>query len=113
MLYVPFYAGAWPINLFNALLFIAAILVPIRVGLNRRFLQAVVFKVLFDFGFLFAVGAVIATGRSTLFVEGLPTTPGLLVHFALCVCVVLTAAGFAELLHDLRTKMHRWRLLTD
>ncbi|MEX0348995.1 MAG: hypothetical protein AB3N15_06175 [Paracoccaceae bacterium] len=96
----PFYAGAWPIFLSYVVLFLAALLMPIKAGLNARFFKALTGAALFNFLFLYLAKANMETSREVLFVHGLPTLYGVIFQLTLCVGILMFATGMSSVIRD-------------
>lgn len=99
MLY-PYYAGGWPIFLFYIVLFLAALILPIKAGLNARFFKALVATLLFNFLFLYIARADIETTRTMYFDQGLPTLEGIVFQLTLCVGILMFATGISAVIRE-------------
>lgn len=107
MLY-PYYAGGWPIFLFYAVLFLAAVILPIRAGLNALFFKALGGTGLFNFFFLYIAQADIGTPRTVYFDNGQPTLAGIVFQLTLCVGVLMFATGLSAAIRDFGEYLNRY-----
>ena len=107
MLY-PYYAGGWPIFLFYVVLFLAAIILPIRSGLNPRFFKALVAAALFNFLFIYIAQADIGTPSTVYIDNGRPTLAGIVFQLTLCIGVLMFATGLSATIRDFGKHLNRY-----
>ena len=107
MLY-PYYPGGWPIFLFYVALFLAALILPIKAGLNKRFFKALVATALFNFLFLCIVQADIGTRRAVYFDNGLPTLAGIVFQLTLCLGILMFATGMSVAIREFSENLKRY-----
>ncbi|MEP1696654.1 MAG: hypothetical protein ABJJ69_08970 [Paracoccaceae bacterium] len=104
----PFYAGGWPISLFYVFLFLAALILPLKAGLNARFFKALVTAALFNFLFLYIANANIGTSRALYFDNGVPTLAGIVFQLTFCVGVLMFAIGMSAIIRDFGEHLNRY-----
>lgn len=107
MLY-PYYVGGWPIFLIYVVLFLTALILPIKAGLNAKFFKALVATALFNFLFLYIAQANISTQRTAYFENGLPTLKGIIFQLTLCVGVLMFATGMSAAIRDFSAHLNRY-----